>query len=88
MILMFVYSITCFIIIELTNGPPPIRLIDGETSHDGRVEIYIQVYTCTYRCTCIGMCTYTCTVYNYTYNYVAHGNTSHQSTDNTNIHYD
>ena len=47
MILMFVYSITCFIIIELTNGPPPIRLIDGETSHDGRVEIYIQVYTCT-----------------------------------------
>ena len=39
-----IYSITCFIIIELTNGPPPIRLIDGETSHEGRVEIYIQVH--------------------------------------------
>ena len=28
---------------ELLNGPPPIRLVDGTTSHDGRVEIYIQV---------------------------------------------
>ncbi len=28
---------------ELLDGPPPIRLVDGETSHDGRVEIFIQV---------------------------------------------
>ena len=28
---------------ELLNGPPPIRLVNGTTNHDGRVEIFIQV---------------------------------------------
>ena len=34
----------CFsLIIALPNGPPPIRLVGGSTSHEGRVEIFIEV---------------------------------------------
>ena len=34
----------CFLhFIALPNGPPPIRLVGGSTSHEGRVEIFIEV---------------------------------------------
>ena len=27
---------------EFTDGPPPLRLVDGNSDNEGRVEIYVQ----------------------------------------------
>ena len=36
-------SIMNDLMVALSGGPPPIRLVDGTSSYEGRVEIFVEV---------------------------------------------